>query len=802
MHKYGFGHKPQTIRYVKMIRNFSKCFFPITLFLLTCPSIFINSQTVDQKDVLVEELIQKHEIFQHFMTEAREQAQTIGFCVQQLCQTIGAGKIKLEQQEKTRILEELSFLSGFITIITDKLLIQNSHDALFEGILINNVMINYLTHVISTDIRQLNIQTMHTLLTKKYASNISDEAIFNIAQSNQEKIKKLVDSADHIGLTWYNYAYRGLKEHNAYSIAKGVGIAGVTSIALCIALCMLNQPTHIKWLDEKIIGFFPKTIPGIAEPQVLRKNAENKLRYKSLNPEDQTYIQSLIISMENCKSVGLLATGALITLNYKDLFSWMYQEPTHWAHEKLTKQLKTIDQKLQGTAKQNISNSGYEKVYFKDMVGCEELELLAKKIANFMKHPERYERALLEEHRGILLFGPPQTGKTLFAKALRTLIEDELDDSKQLHFIDAKKYIDAGYDVEYVFWYASFYAPCIIFFDEIDLIGTHREKNPISTSQLLTCMQGIDMASKQIIVIGATNRPEQIDKALLVDGRFGKIIHIEYPKYQDRKTYLEQQLAKRCIELDPAYIDCIAQETEGCSYNTLKRIITEAIILSSLETRPVMQADFEKTVDVEVRHIQPSKVMSTEERKIIATYQAGKAIARHLLKTIQEVVKITINPVIKDVKSSDAGLIIDSANQKASDNEKLLSFKKEQRVKLGDVFTKSPANHVELLSDLEQEKECLALLAGSAALQIVFNQTFAECNKHDRAEVMHIIYGRISQGEKITEKTKEQALAIKKIYEDKILALLQEHQDLLAKVIDLLMQQPTIDRYEWKTLIS
>jgi ATP-dependent Zn protease len=793
-----------------MLKNF-RCFFSITLLLVFCPTIFTKSSNVAEQALSNEQLQQEHEIFQHFMSQAREHTQTIGWSIQQLFQTINAGKLKLTPEQKKQVIEELSQIQEFTNMMIEQLFVQTTQEALCQGILINHVLINYLTHALSTDLTKIQASSFMNQLSKRSGSPIQQESILQLAEINQEKLNDLVALTEHVGLNWYNNFYRGLKKYHAYTIAKGVGIAAVTAtvaiVATCIATQIMDQPKI-----EKIIGAYPFKIKGepgywIHERDNLGNLDYNKIdgrpAYKPLKISDQTLAQKLLIAQESLIGAGLLATGAMISLNYKDLFSWMYSDSYAWMKEKSGKALKDYDQKLQGTAKQNVSKNGYEKVYFKDMVGCEELEELAKKIANFMKHPERYERAQIEEHRGILLFGPPQTGKTLFAKALRTLIEDEFGDDKDLHFIDAKALRDVhGWTIEYIFWYASFYAPCIIFFDEIDLIGTNRDKSPEQTAQLLTCMQGVDMTTKQMIVIGATNRPEQLDTALLVDGRFGKIIHIEYPKYKDRKTYLEQQLAKRCINLSPEYIDYIAQETEGCSYNNLKRIITEAYILSSIETRQVTQQDFEKTLDTEVRKIQPAKTMSESERKIVATYQAGKAVARHILQTMQEVVKITINPVIKEVKTTNVGLVIDSKAEKSSENDKLIDNKKEQRIKLGEVFTKCTANHSDLLSNKEQEKECMALLAGSAALQLLLNDSYCQCNKQDRAEVMHIIYNMISNGEKVDDKLKAQALAIKDQYEKQIFALLQQHKPLLEKVVNELIANTTIDRYAWKSLIS
>ncbi|MBP6892433.1 AAA family ATPase [Candidatus Babeliales bacterium] len=785
-----------------MLKKF-QCLFSITLLLAFCPTIFTKSSNVQEQATPAHQLQKEHEIFQHFMSQAREQTQTIGWSIQQLFQTINAGKLKLTPEQKKQVIEELSQIQEFTNMMIEQLFVQTTQEALCQGILINHILITYLIQTLSTDFTKVQASAFMNQLSKQSGSPIKEESILHLAEINQEKINDLVTLTEHVGLHWYNHFYRTMKKYNAFMIAKGVSIAAATAIATGYILCQCEIETNNSWYNDWIGqrphewregGYYVyKTTPN--EKGISTKQAEN---IKTFTP-----FQKLSMISDNLQKAGIITVGALLAINLKDVFSWMYKDSYAWMKEKSGKTLKDYDQKLQGTAKQNVSKNGYEKVYFKDMVGCEELETLAKKIANFMKHPERYERAQIEEHRGILLFGPPQTGKTLFAKALRTLIEDEFGDDKELHFIDAKALRDIhGWTIEYIFWYASFYAPCIIFFDEIDLIGTNRDKSPEQTAQLLTCMQGVDMTTKQMIVIGATNRPEQLDTALLVDGRFGKIIHIEYPKYNDRKIYLEQQLAKRCINLSPEYIDYIAQETEGCSYNNLKRIITEAYILSSIETRQVTQQDFEKTLDAEVRKIQPAKTMSDGERKIVATYQAGKAVARHILQTMQEVVKITINPVIKEVKTTNVGLVIDSKAEKSSENDKLIDNKKEQRVKLGEVFTKCTANHSELLSNTEQEKECMALLAGSAALQLLLNDSYSQCNKQDRAEVMHIIYNMISNGEKIDDKLKAQAVAIKEKYEKQIFALLQQHKPLLEKVVAELILNTTIDRYTWKSLIS
>lgn len=786
-----------------MIIHILRRFVCITLFIQFCLPFSAVSAASQQKELPVSaHSMLDRDTFETIMTNSRKHAEAIGNCIQQILLTVDASKLKLTKTEQEHIKSELQQLLYFTQTIINQIYTQNTNDALAEGILLNNTLINFLLSTMQKGIKTINIQALVAKMQKNNPHDIPQQILLNMFEKNNAKIEKLVYATEHIGLTWHHFFYRSLKKYNAYSIAKGCVIVAATAALAGFFLCISDAKTGIEWIDKRI----GPSVKFSSDGEYYHKDTKDPdtkaiKRGDVADYSNSTIFQSAVKLQHKFAQSGLVSAGALISFSYRDLIAGMYKDTYRWIAEKGVKKAIEYDQRLSGTAKHNTAEQGYEKVYFKDLVGCEELEQLARKLANFMKHPERYERAQIEEHRGILLYGPSQTGKSQFAKALRTMIEDEMG-QERVPFINGKYFIDLGQTVEYVFWYASHYAPCILFFDEIDLIGANREKSPITTSQLLTCMQGMDMSTKPIIVIGATNRIEQLDKHLLVDGRFGKQILVDYPKYEHRKQYLKSQLDKRCIQLTPEYVDCIAQETEGCTYNNLKRIITEAIILSSIEMRPVQQKDFERTLDTEIRKMLLTNTMNKQEREIVATYQAGKALARHLLSTSQEVVKVTINPVSKEVKASDVAMIIENSDQKNSENDKLALSKKDQKLKHGEVFTKKTSNHSDLLSDDQHEQECLALLAGPMALKLIFGKTYAECNKQDRAEAMQIIYNFLTHGEKINEKTTEQALRLKDVYEQKVYALLQQNKDLLLKISNVLQAQSTIDRYEWKKIVA
>jgi cell division protease FtsH len=191
--------------------------------------------------------------------------------------------------------------------------------------------------------------------------------------------------------------------------------------------------------------------------------------------------------------------------------------------------------------------------------------------------------------------------------------------------------------------------------------------------------------SKKVIVIAATNKPEELDFALKQKGRLGTVITFDVPTYECRKSYLEKQLIKKNIMLNPEIIDTIAQETHSQTYNMIDDIIRQALQLATFQTRPVEEADFEKILDREIRKIKPNTTMSAQEQELVAIYQAGQAVARHLLATDQQIVKITIDTVDKPMKSKEGFGIVNEQKGETHENHELLPQTRIKPTRLGFV---------------------------------------------------------------------------------------------------------------------
>ena len=798
-----------------MKQSFKK-FSLIAITILSTFTIIYSSNEESQEAMITQHQKEKNEQrieeFEQNITEVRNETQQIGFCAQQLTQRLIANKIKISEEQKEKIIYELSQIQFLIETLLKDILVQTDPNIIIPGLVLNDIIASHLLIATSTNISIINFNKIDNSIKnclKKSIKQENQKLIDIMIEKNQKTITKLINNTDFIGMTWYNKSYLYLKEHdNGYTRGAGV-ILFSTFIAACIYQSYFNYDNN----GEGIINSYLNKIigkPGQLITDKFRDDDGNTIERARRDPKTDELVKSpgtgflkILDILKSAHRYQLIGFAPLFTSNLKEIASGIYYKYWLDAKIKTDKIIKRFDNVLAGTEKKHDIDD-CEKVYFSDMTGAQGLEDLAKRITNYLMHPERYERSQTEEHRGILLYGPPQTGKTLFAKALKTMIEENIGQNQKITFLDVKRILDKnpGATIDEVFELAKEVSPCIMFFDELDLVGSHREKCPFNTGQLLTNMQGIDMASNKIFVIGATNRPEQLDHALIIDGRFGKIIPIDYPSYQDRKSYLEKQLSKRSIKIDPVFIDYMAQETNGASYNKLKRLITEALLLSTLSLRPVSQEDFEKTLDTEIRKIQNfSTEISLKEKRIIATHQAGKALMRHLLNTNQEVVKITILPVSKNVKTNEYGWAFKTDQNNKSDNDKLAEQQKEQKSKDGEVFTKTSTNNSTLISDEESKNEAKCLLAGQVALKIIFNESYSQCNPQDRADAMQIIYSIISQGESIDKILKIKALEIKEAYEKEIDKMLTKNKDILEKIINKLVECNSINRYEWKELI-
>ena len=290
------------------------------------------------------------------------------------------------------------------------------------------------------------------------------------------------------------------------------------------------------------------------------------------------------------------------------------------------------------------------KVSFEDVAGQDEAKESLTEIIDFLHNPKRYTEIGAKLPKGALLVGPPGTGKTLIAKAVAGEANVPFLSVSGSTFIEMFVGMGAA-KVRDLFKEAEKMAPCIIFIDEIDSIGKSRDSQMQSNdereqtlNQLLTEMDGFD-TSKGIVILGATNRPEILDKALLRPGRFDRRVIVDRPDLKGRIAILNVH-SKDVKMSSNVNLESIAKGTPGAVGADLANIVNEAALRAVRSGREeVIQEDLEEAVEVIIAGKEKKdRILSKKEREVVAFHEVGHALVAGLLEGTDPVHKITIVP--------------------------------------------------------------------------------------------------------------------------------------------------------------
>ena len=290
------------------------------------------------------------------------------------------------------------------------------------------------------------------------------------------------------------------------------------------------------------------------------------------------------------------------------------------------------------------------KVTFDDVAGQEEAKESLKEVIDFLNCPAKYTEIGAKLPKGVLLVGPPGTGKTLIAKAVAGEAKVPFFSLSGSSFVEMFVGVGAS-RVRELFKDAVAKAPCIVFIDEIDAIGKSRDNQMQSNdereqtlNQLLSEMDGFD-SSKGIVILGATNRPEILDKALLRPGRFDRRVIVDRPDFKGREAILKVH-AKNVILGEDVDLTEIAKSTPGAVGADLANIINEGALRAVRSRRKaVLQEDLREAVEVIIAGKEKKdRILSPKEREVVAFHEVGHALVAAMLKGTDPVHKITIVP--------------------------------------------------------------------------------------------------------------------------------------------------------------
>jgi cell division protease FtsH len=427
-------------------------------------------------------------------------------------------------------------------------------------------------------------------------------------------------------------------------------------------------------------------------------------------------------------------------------------------------------------------------VSWDDVAGLDEAKEELAEVVDFLREPERFGRLGARIPKGILLYGPPGTGKTLLAKAIASEAGARFYAQSASAFVEMFAGLGAA-RIRKLFEEARKNAPAIIFIDELDAVGAQRTGHGFSReqdqtlNQLLVELDGFE-SREQIVVMGASNRLQDLDVALLRPGRFDRQVLVAAPDLAGREEILLVHTRGKPLS-DDVDLRSVARQTAGLTGAELENIANEAAIFAGRSSqRSIRQSDFEDAMERVVAGLQQRKVVTEKERRILAYHEAGHAVMSHLTGDLLPVHKVTI------VSRGQA---------------------------LG--YTLNLPTEERYLHTTEEFEDLLKVyLAGRAAEQIVFGRvTNGAANDLERAtelaRAMVFEYGMSGVSSRtmradnyaLSEETKrlrdhEQARLTDEAFEE-ALRLLQKHRASLDRIAKELLEKETLDKAELAALL-
>lgn len=304
-----------------------------------------------------------------------------------------------------------------------------------------------------------------------------------------------------------------------------------------------------------------------------------------------------------------------------------------------------------GKSKARLYGNEKDKVMFKDIAGSDEAKQDLQEVVEFLKFPKKFESVGAKIPKGVLLIGPPGTGKTMLARAVAGEANTPFFSISGSEFVEMFVGVGAS-RVRDLFAKAKKNSPCIIFVDEIDAVGRRRgsgmggghDEREQTLNQILVEMDGFEQGTN-VIVLAATNRADVLDPALLRPGRFDRRVNIGLPDRKDREAILKIHFAKKPLAKN-VDLDALAAKSAGSSGADLSNIANEAAILAARENRhEITQNDVTQAFEkVAIGPERKSKIMSDSEKEMTAYHEAGHAIVGHVLPDSDMVHKVTIIP--------------------------------------------------------------------------------------------------------------------------------------------------------------
>ncbi|TAF95068.1 MAG: ATP-dependent zinc metalloprotease FtsH, partial [Oscillatoriales cyanobacterium] len=449
-------------------------------------------------------------------------------------------------------------------------------------------------------------------------------------------------------------------------------------------------------------------------------------------------------------------------------------------------------------------------VMFDDVAGIEEAKEELQEVVTFLKKPERFNAIGAKIPRGVLLIGPPGTGKTMLAKAIAGEAAVPFFSISGSEFVEMFVGVGAS-RVRDLFRKAKENAPCIVFIDEIDAVGRQRgagigggnDEREQTLNQLLTEMDGFE-GNSGVIVIAATNRPDVLDTALLRPGRFDRQVTVDLPSYKGRLGILEVHARNKKLDEEVA-LDMIARRTPGFSGADLANLLNEAAILTARRRKDTIGTlEVNDAIDRITIGLTLNPLLDSKKKWLVAYHEIGHALVSTMLKNTDTLEKVTIIPRSGGI-AGFANYVLD---EEMLDSEGLrsrawllsritvaLGGRAAEAEVYGDAeVTLGASSDITEVSKLARQMVTLYGMSdlGPVALESPNNEVFLGRDWNSRSDYSE------AMAMKIDRQVREIAIHC---YEE-ARRIIRENRALVDKLVEALLDEETIDGEEFRRIVD
>jgi len=441
------------------------------------------------------------------------------------------------------------------------------------------------------------------------------------------------------------------------------------------------------------------------------------------------------------------------------------------------------------TKPQQITPRSRSSVTWDDIAGVDETKDELREVVEFLRRPKQFKSLGAKVPKGILLHGPPGTGKTLLAKAVAHESGANFFGQSASSFVEMFAGLGAA-RIRRLFKQAREHSPAIIFIDELDAVGAQRGSDisgerDQTLNQLLVEMDGFD-SRDNVIVMAASNMLEKLDKALLRPGRFDRQVFVPPPDMRGRKHILEVHTREKPMAQD-VDLERVARHAAGLTGADLANLCNEAAILAGRNHREfVTQADFDDAFERVIAGLQTRKVITDQEKRVVAWHEAGHALVSELLPTVDKVQKVSIVPRGKALGYT---LNLPQEDRYLKSREELIDYMKvllagrvSEQITFGRVTTGAS-------DDLKRVTDIARSMVFEYGMGTSIRSHQVPANDHTVSEAL-----RRTRDEEVTAISEESYRGASR--------LLIDHRDLLDEIAERLLENEVIEHAEIREIMA